>query len=62
VVWARIAGTTSSQQFSERELVADFVEGVHLRAGAGDEVFVMNTGGNNVVSLGQQDLPTSWSG
>ena len=53
MVWARIAGTTSSQQLSERELVADFVEGVHLRAGAGDEVFVMNTGGNNVVSLGQ---------
>jgi len=61
VVWARIAGTTSSQQLSERELVADFVEGVHRRAGDHDEVFVMNTGGNNVVSLDPQDLPTSWS-
>jgi len=42
--------------------VADFVEGVHLRAGAGDEVFVMNTGGNNVVSLGQQGYSRSWVG
>ncbi len=62
MAWARIAGTTSSQQLSGRELVADFVEGVHRRAGDGDEVFVMNTDGNNVVSLGQQGLPTSWSG